>query len=281
MLSFSILIVAVAVSTLFTGWAIAAAARALGSTRGRFSVGLRVVLFLGFMGIAFLLAIFFLPFQDPWRLLGASLALQLAQIFVIFLVLRRAFAPPTGRTWGLFGIWIGVNLLQAGLAFALLRPFVLQAFVFPSKSMSPTIAPGDRFIVNKLLTPRRWDLVVYRTRGVDSIPMCKRLVGLPGEKLQFGGGGVFINDQAVIAPPVLVGRCCAAQGAVPAASSRYRDRQPIILGPNEFFFVGDNVDLSMDSRITGPSDRASIVGVVDLMYWPPAKAVVRLGSSKE
>jgi type IV secretory pathway protease TraF len=48
----------------------------------------------------------------------------------------------------------------------------------------------------------------------------------------------------------------------------YVEGQTILLRSNEFFFIGDNADVSLDSRLLGPSDRSAIVGVVDLMYWP-------------
>jgi hypothetical protein len=57
-------------------------------------------------------------------------------------------------------------------------------------------------------------------------------------------------------------------------SLRYSDGETIQLGGREFFFVGDNVGRSGDSRILGPSDRSALVGVVDLRYWPIGRVAI-------
>jgi signal peptidase I len=131
--------------------------------------------------------------------------------------------------------------------------------------------PGDRFVVNKLDHPARWDLVTYHSTTPGAPVYCKRVVGLPGEKVRFDQGNVYINDQLMVAPPVVAGRYHAT---LPTVRSTYRDGETIGLNDREFFVVGDNVDVSADSRIYGPTDRSAIVGVVDFVYWPPGDARV-------
>jgi signal peptidase I len=95
---------------------------------------------------------------------------------------------------------------------------------------------------------------------------CKRLVGMPGERLRFENGTIFINDQPADVPKVLQGRCRAT---IPnERNPRYTGGQTIVLGGNEYFLIGDNIDISGDSRYFGPTNRADLIGVVDLMYWP-------------
>src|SRR5205823_2060885 len=107
-------------------------------------------------------------------------------------------------------------------------------------SMAPTIEPRDRLLVNKLLRPRRWDMVAYwRHDEQPPAVYCKRLIALPGERLRFDGGMVYINDQLMPAPAVVAGRCHAS---VPGTAARYADGQTIALGSDEYFLVGDNVD---------------------------------------
>ena len=55
---------------------------------------------------------------------------------------------------------------------------------------------------------------------------------------------------------------------MPANEARYKDDETITLGDDEYFFVGDNVEHSNDSRLSGPTRGSSLVGVVDLIYWP-------------
>lgn len=136
--------------------------------------------------------------------------------------------------------------------------------------MSPTLEPNDRFFINKLQTPRRLDLVAYWNRGVQTRVYCKRLLALPGERLRFEGGEVWINDERLALPPPLVGRCRASVRSYPQPF-HYSDGETIELGKNEYFFIGDNVDRSADSRQFGPTTELDIIGVVDAVYWPPSR----------
>jgi signal peptidase I len=161
-------------------------------------------------------------------------------------------------------------LCLALLAFAV-KPFVAEAIVVSTPSMSPTINPGERVVADKWTTPHRWDLVLYRRPGANSALYCKRLVALPGERIRFESGTLYINDKPQIPPTVLAGKFNAGYPSSPSRS-RYADGQTIVLGPDEYFLIGDNVGLSLDSRADGPSGRADIVGVVDAICWPPDRA---------
>jgi signal peptidase I len=200
---------------------------------------------------------------------AVGLIVVLVQLLVVFMILRRVFGLSSGRTLAPFGAyvaWVGAALV---LATGVIRPFLVEGFRMPSQNMAPTIAPGDRVLVNKVTQPRRWDVIVHWSNGPHSPVYCKRLVALPGERLRFDQGTIFINDKAADVPPVLAGRCHAAiadENFAPMA--RYRDGQTIQRGPNECFLMGDNVELSYDSRMTGPLPRSALIGVVDLMYWP-------------
>lgn len=64
-----------------------------------------------------------------------------------------------------------------------------------------SILSGDRILVDKTAEPRRWELVVFRVPGDPSVSYVKRLVGLPGEKLEILAGDVFVNDRRLPKPP--------------------------------------------------------------------------------
>ena len=238
-------------------------ARILGSPRGRMGVGIVVACIGAAFGIIFLFverAIAGIP----------SLVWLLAPICVTFVVFRLAFRLPAGRAWALVGIFAIWSALVFVLAFFVMRPYVLEAFVIPAPSMSPTIEPGERIVAQKVAKPRRWDLVVFRHLEQDGTTRayCKRLVGLPGERLQFKDGTIYVDDHATTAPPVVAGRYHASPFQPPKTSDRYQDGQTIVLAGDQYFVVGDNVNRSIDSRIWGPIDASSLVGVVDLKYWP-------------
>jgi signal peptidase I len=255
--------------------AIAWAARAVGSPRGRFRVGVRAILILFGCNIA--TAAISAMIGEPTTLPGmiaAAIFWLVLQIAITFSVVKHTFQLSTGRTFAPFGALFGVSLLFIVLTLAVLKPHVSQTFIIPSASMSPTLEPGDRFFVNKLVQPRRWDIIAYWNASVLSPQRtiyCKRLIGLPGEMLRFDNGQIYINNQLQSAPTVLAGHLTANM----RFGGRYRDGETISLGPNEIFVVGDNISNSADSRMSGPSNTSDIVGVMDLQYWPPSKFGVK------
>jgi signal peptidase I len=255
--------------------AMAWAARAVGSPRGRFRVGVRAVLIL--MGCNMATAAIGALIGEPTTLPGmiaSALFWLVVQIAIVFSVVKHTFQLSTGRTFAPFGALFGVSLLFIVLTLVVLKPHVSQTFVIPSASMSPTLEPGDRFFVNKLVQPRRWDIIAYWNASALSPQRtiyCKRVIGLPGEQLRFEFGQLYINNQLQSAPTVLAGHLTANLRYY----GRYRDGQTISLGHNEIFVIGDNVSNSADSRMSGPSNTADIVGVMDLQYWPLSKFGVK------
>jgi signal peptidase I len=119
-------------------------------------------------------------------------------------------------------------LVVAFICALALRMFVIEGFVVDGDSMVPTILSGDYVIVNKLAytgsTPKKGDLVVAYPRNMD-IKVVKRVAGLPGQIVNFGSG-------------------------------------PINIDPGEYFLLGDNSSVSIDSRSFGPVDRWNIKGRV-------------------
>ena len=106
--------------------------------------------------------------------------------------------------------------------------------------MSPTIEAGDHLIANKFVHPRRCDLVMqWDPRGNSGI-LCKHLIGLPKEKLRFDQGKLYINSEAVTLPSVLAGRFRMTE----ENKARYKNGETIILGEEDYFLLGDNVDNS-------------------------------------
>jgi signal peptidase I len=269
MISLCFIFVSTFVTWVFTAYVLAFCARIFGSPRGRARVGLAVAFFLVVMGIIFLALD--LAVAGPSVLASfVKTAMMVVWIWVIFALFKFAFQLSAGRIWALFGVYLALILIQFIFAVSIIKPFVCEAFFIPTASMSPTIEPGDRFVVEKLLHPRRWDIVAYRHAEDDgrTSVYCKRLIGLPGERLRFEDGEIFVNDQAVSAPAVVAGRYHASPYQYPSPSARYQEGETIVLGSQQYFIVGDNVNVSKDSRIYGPVNGSALVGVVDLKYWP-------------
>lgn len=134
----------------------------------------------------------------------------------------------------------------------LLRSFLVLGLIIPIRvdgnSMVPTLHNGDRVLVDRtaywLRAPARWEIVVLRCPH-EPLSFCvKRIVGLPGERLQIRDGGVFVNgDLAPGAPGVRYGSHRSASG----------DPMEYQLGSGEYFVLGDNSLHSIDSRMWGTS----------------------------
>ena len=266
MLSVAILLGAMICFMLITAGALAYAAQKLGSRRGLLRYGVLAMLLIFVISVVLTAINAVIAPQSMPSLVVSAVILLAVQWTLIYAVLWRIFALPVGRSFALLGVLLICLLIQLVLAVGVVRPFMVEAFSMPTGSMSPTVVPGDRILANKILAPRRWDLVCYHDYGDSGSQVyCKRLIGLPGERLRFEGGNLYVNDVRVSAPSVLAGKIHARP---PRTTGKYYDDEPIQLGSDEFFLIGDNVDVSIDSRLRGPSKRSALIGVVDVLYWP-------------
>lgn len=145
-----------------------------------------------------------------------------------------------------------------------LLEMALPRSVVLSISMQPNLVESQRLVISRLSyllgQPERGEIVVFNSPNArpDEPPLIKRLVGLPGETLEFRDGAVFINGVKLDEPYI-------NEPCEPAVCSN-RVWQ---LGPDEYFFMGDNRNHSHDSRAFGPIHRQQIIGRAILRYWPP------------
>jgi signal peptidase I len=177
-------------------------------------------------------------------------------------------------------------LFIVALAVAIvLKTFVVQAFFIPSSSMEPTLEPGDRVLVQKVVYgPDRGDVIVFSDpqgrpgpdRGIvggfvhwlsstlgierpEHEDFIKRVIGLPGETVELRDGRLFV-DGVRIREPYL-------EGAVDT-----RDYGPVRVPEGALFVLGDNRLNSNDSRFGlgfVPVDK--VVGRAFAIVWPPSR----------
>jgi signal peptidase I len=125
----------------------------------------------------------------------------------------------------------------------------------------------DRIMVNKLLAPRRWDMIEFRFPPKPSEKRMTRLVGLPGETVYIKDGGIWINDaKAELPAPLNALQYVTDLDGVPVTLGT--PENPFRLGPDEYCVLGDFSLRSADSRFWGPVPRANVEGVVSVCYWP-------------
>jgi signal peptidase I len=163
--------------------------------------------------------------------------------------------------------WIVVVVVAISSAL-LVRAYVLQQFAVEGTSMLTTLHPSDRVLVNKLSyrlhDPRRGDVVVLKRieTNAQERDLIKRVVGLPGETLEYRDCQLFINGALIKEPyldPLIVApnRCGADQPAVKVE-------------PKHVFVMGDNRGGSLDSRDSGVGQVAysNLIGRAFVVMWP-------------
>lgn len=144
--------------------------------------------------------------------------------------------------------------------------FVGQRTEVEGASMENTLHNGDNLIVDKLSyrfhDPERFDIIVFPFQFQDNTYYIKRIIGLPGETVQImDDGSIYINGEKLeenygmeVIKPETIGRAA----------------EPIELGDDEYFVMGDNRNNSSDSRTDMVCNikRENIIGKAWLRIWP-------------
>lgn len=154
----------------------------------------------------------------------------------------------------------------------LFRAFLFTNYIVYGQSMMPTIQDRDRVIINKIGydigTPQRFDMIVFHaTEDTDYI---KRVIGLPGDQIEYRNDLLYINGEAV-EETYLNGIKEKYKSATYTEDFKLEELTGVMNVPeNHLFVLGDNRRNSIDSRYIGFVSFETIVGKVDLSYWPLA-----------
>jgi signal peptidase I len=171
--------------------------------------------------------------------------------------------------------WVFVIVVAVVIA-TLLRTFVVQQFYIAGPSMETTLYGNDRVLVNKLAyrfgEPSRGDVIVFdrvTTNGdtVQHDDLIKRVIGLPGERLEVRDCVVFVDGVAIDEPWLSADMTDTTYD--PGTRCGTANVEPVTLGDDEVFLIGDNRPMSFDSRMFGPIDVDLIVGRALVVIWPP------------
>jgi len=159
-----------------------------------------------------------------------------------------------------------------------IRTFVVQAFKIPSGSMEPTLQVGDHILVNKFIygiklpfinktmipvsNPERGDVIVFIYPVDESKDFIKRVIGLPGDKVEMVGEKIFINGKPFDDPHGYYSN----PGKASAAGKAPRFG-PVEVPENHLFVMGDNRNHSYDSRFWGFVPLSDVKGEAFIIYW--------------
>jgi len=185
------------------------------------------------------------------------------------------------------------TLFYALLIALFIRSFFFQPFYIPSSSMEPNLLVGDRLFVSKYTygysihsfpfspnfsssrfffkEPKRGDVIVFKTPVDNRTDYIKRLIGLPGDEIQFINGDLYLNNNQVLKTKKNIKDLkiyCGKQiinavafneklpngysyTAVYKKEGSFKNSDKYIVPENHYFFLGDNRDCSKDSRFLG------------------------------
>ena len=203
------------------------------------------------------------------------------------------------------------TLFGALLIAIIIRSLLIQPFYIPSSSMEPTLLVGDRIFVSKISygyskhsfpfspnfsnnrffskQPKQGDLVVFKTPSDNRTDYIKRLIGIPGDEIQFKNGELFINEKKIkresveIAEPINCGNfyldAIAFKETLPNGvkhlaiynkNGTLMNTKKYKVPKNHYFLMGDNRDCSKDSRFmdeVGYVNNLNLVGKAKIIFF--------------
>jgi signal peptidase I len=168
------------------------------------------------------------------------------------------------QRWWVYVLFLVVFGLANNAVAHFARSFVAEAFVVPTRGMSPTIQPGDRFVMDKLWFNRnrihRSDVVVFRSEGPGSPLFVRRVAGLPGDEIDIRNERVFVNGAEWDDPHAVF------EGPLPLFEALI-NYGPVKVPADCCFLLGDNRRMSKDSRMVGPIPMSDLYGAARVIYW--------------
>ena len=166
-------------------------------------------------------------------------------------------------------IWDLLKVVTISLAIIIpVRYFVIQPFYVKGASMEPSFYDHEYLIIDEISfrfnEAQRGQVIVFRYPQNPQEYFIKRLIALPGETIEFVDGqiriynkenpdGFILNESKYLSDTV---------------KTYSNVEEPVTLGVNEYFVLGDNRYSSKDSRIFGPLDKSFVTGKVMLRGWP-------------
>ncbi|WP_078409172.1 signal peptidase I [Priestia abyssalis] len=170
-------------------------------------------------------------------------------------------------------IWSYIKTLVVALILSfLIQQFLFQPYTVKGQSMMPNLEEGNKIIINKInylhSKPERFDMVVLKSPNADEY-LVKRVIGLPGETVEYQDDVLFINSKPQKEPyledykkQLLPFEQLTADFTLKEITDESKIPEGYIL------VLGDNRRISRDGRHFGLVKIDSVVGEVNMRYWP-------------
>jgi len=159
-----------------------------------------------------------------------------------------------------YALCVVLGLFAPSLGVEIVWRVGFDAYRIPTRSMAPCVDSGDRILVNQLTyvlrTPERWEVAAHRRPDDRTKVGVKRVVGLPGDRIESVHGRLILNGEPVPGDRGDLVANWAFVTTVPEGS---------------YFLLGDNRGNSYDSRLYGPVPVADMLGPTQYVFWPPGR----------
>lgn len=170
------------------------------------------------------------------------------------------------RSFVLLGIEFSFEFIKTTLIVVIValvfRYFLIQPFIVVGQSMEPNFHDKEYLVIDKLSykirVPKRGEVIIFHPPQSPRESYIKRIIGLPGEKVEVKSGNIYINGKLLKESYIMHD----------AGSAISTNDMTVQLQDNEFFVFGDNRDHSSDSREIGPIPKSNIQGKVAIILFP-------------
>jgi len=163
-------------------------------------------------------------------------------------------------------IYVLILIISWGLGACYKNISSWRSYKMVASSMEPTLQKGDRVFVNKYaysskIQPKRGDVIAFIFPEDTSKDFIKRVVAIPGDKVEIRDRIVIVDGKPVVGDYVIF------SGNNDNVMRRINNKPEIIIPENKYYVLGDNRDKSYDSRFWGFVDRNAIIGKAMFIYY--------------
>ncbi|KEK22549.1 signal peptidase I [Bacillus gaemokensis] len=165
--------------------------------------------------------------------------------------------------------WVKTIGITLGIAF-IVRGILFTPSLVQGESMMPTLENNERVLVNKIgyniQGLDRFDIIVFH--GKEGYDLVKRVIGLPGDTIEYKNDVLYINGKAVDEPYLADFKQQVAKGKLTPDFRLEQKTGKTEVPEGQVFVLGDNRQVSKDSRMFGFVSEDQIVGKGEAVFWP-------------